>query len=388
VAYGGGMKILLYDMGAFTQNDLIGLLEKQGVICRNVYYHFGDIYEDDFFVKRFEKYLLADDYDFVMSINFFPLVAELCHKNNIRYLSWSYDSPLSYKKYDYFHYETNHIFLFDRMEYEMLVNKGFKTVHHLPLGVNIARLDAVRLTAADRSEFGCDVSLVGQIYQSQLTEIAAPLPAYDRGFLDSIVRSQLLLYGYYFVDSLISAEMIERIIKAHRQSGQDIEIGGPELSLAIAKKITGMEREQLLGLMGSRHKTLLFSRHVDKVPDGVSYRGTARYFTEMPKIFKLTKVNLNPTLKSIRSGIPLRALDILGSGGLLLSNYQHELVENFIPGEDIIVYDSLEDAAEKAGYYIENDDERRRIAANGYRKTYEGFTFAGQLKKIFNVAGV
>ena len=382
------MKILLYDMGAFTQNDLIGFLEKQGVICRNVYYHFGDIYEDDFFVKRFEKYLLADDYDFVMSINFFPLVADICHKNNMRYLSWSYDSPLSYKKYDYLHYETNHIFLFDRMEYEMLVNKGFKTVHHLPLGVNMGRLDAVQTTAADVAEFGCDVSMVGQIYQSQLTEITAPLTAYDRGFIDSIVRSQLLLYGYYFVDNMITAEMVERIIAAHLQSGQEIEIGGPELSLAIAKKITGMEREQLLGLMGSRYKTLLFSRYVDKVPEGVSYRGTARYFTEMPKIFKLTKVNLNPTLKSIRSGIPLRALDILGSGGLLLSNYQHELVENFTPGEDIIVYESLEDAVEKAGYYIENDDERRRVAANGYRKTYEGFTFAGQLKKIFNVVGV
>ena len=145
------MKILLYDMGAFTQNDLIYFLKKRGITCRNIYYNFKDMYEDEFFLKRFEKYLLADDYDFVMSINFFPLVAEICHKNNMRYLSWSYDSPMSYKKYPYLHFPTNHIFLFDRLEYESLKNQVFETVHHLPLGVNTSRLDAVITTAADKS---------------------------------------------------------------------------------------------------------------------------------------------------------------------------------------------------------------------------------------------
>ena len=382
------MKILLYDMGAFTQNDLIFFLKKQGVTCRNIYYNFADIYKDDFFVKRFEKYLQADTYDFVMSINFYPLVAEICYKNNMRYLSWSYDSPLSYKKYDYFHYETNYIFLFDRMEYEGLVNLGFQTVYHLPLGVNIDRLKAIRTTEADALEFGCDVSMVGQIYQSQLPEIMAPLSAYDRGFIDSIVQSQLLLYGYYFVDNLITDEMIRRIVEAHEQNGQEIEIGLRELSLAIATQITGMERKKLMEMMGSRFKTLLFSRHVAQVPEGVSYRGTARYFDLMPKIFKLSKMNLNPTLKSICSGIPLRALDILGSGGLLLSNYQHELVDYFTPGEDVVIYESLEDAVEKVEYYVNHETERKRIAENGYRKVCEGFSFERQVGKIFKVVGI
>jgi spore maturation protein CgeB len=98
----------------------------------------------------------------------------------------------------------------------------------------------------------------------------------------------------------------------------------------------------------------------------------------------MSKINLNPTLKSIRSGIPLRALDILGCGGLLLSNYQAELVEAFIPNEEVVIYESIEDAAEKAEYYLNHEAERERVAQNGYRKACEMFSFDRQLEKLFN----
>ena len=53
---------------------------------------------------------------------------------------------------------------------------------------------------------------------------------------------------------------------------------------------------------------------------------------ELPCVFRYSKLNLNPTLKSIQSGIPLRALDIMGAKGVLLSNFQPELVEYFEDG--------------------------------------------------------
>jgi len=382
------MKILLYDMGAFTQNDLIHCLNKRGISYRNVYYKFRNIYEDDFFCRRFATYLTADDYDFVLSINFFPLVARLCHEHGIRYLSWSYDSPLSNKKYDFFHYPTNDIFIFDRLECERLKKQGFDSVHHLPLGVSVDRLGAVVPGDADMAKYSCDVSLVGQIYQSQLAEIKAPLSEYDKGFIDSITAAQRLLYGCYFVDELLSAELIERIRVSHARAGQEIDMDQAGLSIAIATQIAASERLGLLELMGRRFRTLLFSRHVPAIPEGVSYLGAIGYFDEMPKIFKLSKINLNPTLRSIRSGIPLRALDILGSGALLLSNYQHELVEHFIPGEEVVVYESIEDAAAKAEYYIRHDDERDRIAQNGRRKLCEHFSFDAQLQKMFAMSRV
>ena len=382
------MKILLYDMGAYTQNDLTSCLKARGVAYRSIYYRCKDIYQDDFFCRRFEKYLCADDYACVLSINFFPLVATICHKHGIPYISWSYDSPLSYKKHPYFHFPTNRIYLFDRIECEMLEKQGFQTVHHLPLGINTARLDQSVPTATDAAAYSCDVSMVGTMYQSQLPEIIAPLSAYDRGYIDAIVCSQALLYGCYMAEELITDVMLQRIRQAHERIGQEIEIDAPELSIAIATRIAGIERRRLLEEMGGRFGLHLYSRHVDTVPQGVTYHGTVRYFDEMPKVFKLSRININPTLKSIRSGIPLRALDILGCGGLLLSNYQHELVEYFVPGEEVVVYESIEDAGEKADFYLRHDDERRRVAANGYRKVCERFSFDGQLARIFAEAGL
>jgi spore maturation protein CgeB len=51
----------------------------------------------------------------------------------------------------------------------------------------------------------------------------------------------------------------------------------------------------------------------------------------------------------------------------------------------VVVYESIEDAVEKAAYYLQHDEERERIALNGYRKASEQFSFAGQLAKLFNI---
>ena len=108
----------------------------------------------------------------------------------------------------------------------------------------------------------------------------------------------------------------------------------------------------------------------------------------MPKIFRLSRLNLCPTLKSIRSGIPLRALDILCCGGALLSNYQPELAEYFIDGKDVIMYESIEDALAKADYYLKHEDKRLQIVRNGYQKVTTHFTYPDRISSILKTAGV
>ena len=92
------------------------------------------------------------------------------------------------------------------------------------------------------------------------------------------------------------------------------------------------------------------------------------YYGEMPYAFAASDINLNISVKGIQSGIPQRALDIMASGGFLLSNYQQELVELFSYGEDMAVYESMEDAVEKCDFYLRHDELRRQIALNGRQK--------------------
>ena len=78
------MRILFYDMGSYTYQDLLYYLKKAGHTCKTVYYRFSDRFEDEFFEYRFSRYLTEDSYDVVISVNFFPLGAQQCRQHNIK----------------------------------------------------------------------------------------------------------------------------------------------------------------------------------------------------------------------------------------------------------------------------------------------------------------
>ena len=108
----------------------------------------------------------------------------------------------------------------------------------------------------------------------------------------------------------------------------------------------------------------------------------------MPGVFRYSKLNLCPTLKSIQSGIPLRALDIMGAGGTLFSNFQPELAEYFENEQDVIMYDSMEDAFAKADFYLNHNELREKIAVNGYKKICRDFTYPDRINLMFKIAGL
>ena len=116
--------------------------------------------------------------------------------------------------------------------------------------------------------------------------------------------------------------------------------------------------------------------------------GPVKYSDEMPCVFRYSKLNLCPTLKCIQSGIPLRALDIMGSRGVLLSNWQPELAEYFEDGKDCIMYESMEDALAKADFYLQHEDLRKQIAVNGYQKVKENFSYPQRIRTLFHTAGI
>ena len=104
----------------------------------------------------------------------------------------------------------------------------------------------------------------------------------------------------------------------------------------------------------------------------------------MPKAFKLSRINLNISLKAIQTGIPLRVFDVLACRGFLLTNYQEEIALNFEDGVELVMYSDVADLVAKAEYYLKHEDERLAIADNGYEKVKKVFTFDRQMEKILN----
>ena len=113
------------------------------------------------------------------------------------------------------------------------------------------------------------------------------------------------------------------------------------------------------------------------------------YDCDQLKVFFSSSVNLNITMRSIESGIPQRVFDIMSVGGFVLSNYQPELTEYFVPGKEVEIFRNMEEMKEKAAYYLAHETERKRIAMAGYRKVKENYDIGSSMKEMLGItAGI
>lgn len=381
------MKLLLFEWNAYMQEDMEEVLRELKITYETFSYEFvfDGIYEDEYFERHFEQVLRNGGFDVVLSLNYWPPITRVCHRTGHPYIAWVYDCPIPVNDIaKTLGFPTNHIFLFDRVQYETFRNEGFNTVYHIPLGVNVERLDRLRLTPAEQKKFESDVSFVGNMYSSEYLMLRAELTDYEKGYLESLIETQYRVYGRFYVEELLTDEFLTPIYKRLKGLGlqeNSATVFRKWVLRLISREMTRRERMMIIGPLSKRCRFDLYASSREKLLPDVHYKGVVDSFHEMPCVFKASKVNLNISFKQITVGMPLRVLDIMGAGGFLLSNYQEELVENFRPGIDCVIYESVEDAVAKAQYYLQHDEERREIAANGH-EAVKRFSYQNQIQKI------
>lgn len=371
------MKLLFFQWNAFMQKGIERALKRMNVEYEVFSYIFKDWDRDEEFQARFRDKLLHGRYDAVLSVNFAPVISEVCEELDIPYVSWVYDAPLHIRKKETLKNSCNTVFFFDRAQAQLYAGQGVHA-YHMPL-------------AGDAESFGlreggydCDASLVGKLYRSDYSYLCGPLDAYSRGYLEGVVEAQKTVYGGCFIDECLDDGFLSRINEQYlKASGQSFTVSREELRYAVGTEITGRERYTALALLQNRCSVKLYSGDFDDRLKNVSQPGYVDYYTQMPQVFKKSRINLNISLKLIESGIPLRVFDVLASGGFLITNYQPELAEVFEPGEDLVVYESMTDLVTKVMWYLKHDEERERIARNGFLKVSGSCTFEQRLKAIF-----
>ena len=89
------MKILFYRYGSVCEPFILSAFQQYGaeVVCLKY-----EIYNKELLPSECVKYvsdaLLASNYDFVFSVNFFPTVSDTCNIFHIPYVGWTVDSPV------------------------------------------------------------------------------------------------------------------------------------------------------------------------------------------------------------------------------------------------------------------------------------------------------
>jgi spore maturation protein CgeB len=396
-------KILFFEWNAFMQDCVERSMTRLGLSFDRFFYLLD---KEDWdacepFQKAFTEKLDSGSYDTVFSMDFCPVVSDVCEERHIHYISWIYDSPIHIRRTETLKNACNDVYFFDRVEYETRLKSGVVNGHHLPLAVEPEKYTDVGIAQTIRARkagimhgitsdpnpdswYDCDVALVGSLYKSRYAYICGPLGDYDRGYLEGIVKAQQNISGGYILDDMCSDTLVEKLNETYTKVSTDgVGINQRQLVYALGTEVTNRDRYTILALLANRCKVNLYSGDTDKRLDKVNFKGYVDYDIQMPKAFRRCKINLNISLRVIQSGIPLRVLDILGCGGFLITNYQPEIAEHFVSGRDLVIYEDYADLVQKAEYYLAHDDERRAIAHNGYERVKELFNFDDRVRTMF-----
>jgi spore maturation protein CgeB len=385
------MDILLYEWNTFGQKDLEDTLLRLGHKVDKIRYVFTDFEKDEAFEKKLSELFLIKRYDFVISFNFFQVISNICNSFCIKYIAWVWDSPLINLNSKTIYNPTNYIFIFDRYLYtQMKTELEADTVYYQPLAVNTDRLDKLALTQENWDKYRAEVSFVGSLYEkrSHYNEISG-LPDYLKGYFDGIMRAQMNIHGYNFIKEMLTDEIMTELYQYINICPGDNYIGDVRDIFAdrfLNTKITGMERQSLLNMLSEFVDVTIYTDSDCTDLIKVQNKGYIDYYTEMPKVFRCSSINLNITVRTIKSGIPLRVFDILGAGGFLITNYQEDLCEYFEIGKDLVIYENEEDLLNKVRYYLEHEEERKEIAKNGYNKVKQYHNYELRLKEILSIA--
>jgi spore maturation protein CgeB len=333
------------------------------------------------------KRILGGHYRLVFTVNYLPVVAMACKACRIRYVSWVYDSPCVELFSETAAFETNYIFIFDQQVVNELMAMGLKTVYYLPLAADVDYYDRLE----EKSRYQADISFVGSLYNATSPQFA-PLEAaggYLKGYLDGLVAAQQKVYGANFLERSITPmvlHMMQQLCALPQRVNSNETTAWLYANYYLAKKVTEQERRTMLGSLSRQFRVAVYTYDSTDQYQQVDNMGIAEYYKEMPLVFKNSAINLNISLRSILSGIPLRAFDIMGCGGFLLSNYQADLCELFVPDEDFVFYEDEDDLVAKVSFYLNNDEERKRIAHNGYEKVKQFHTYRHRIRRMVETA--
>ncbi len=331
--------------------------------------------------------------DIIFSINYYPALSEIARVYKLLYYSWIVDAPVLELYSKTIKNRCNRLFIFDSELYREISVYNPYNIFYLPLAADCDFYqNAIRnASLSDVEKYTHNISFVGSLYTEKCPyDKVKNLSPKISGYLHGIMKAQEKIYGYYFVEELLSDELVDEFVKnydGYYLAGEE-DLLTKKRTLAqfyIGNKIIAMERVDTFKYLSEKFEVDIYTASDTKEIPKLKNHGTIMTHTQMPIVFNKSTINLNPTSKPIRSGIPLRIFDLLACEGFVLCNYQSDLLNEFLQGEELDIYSSIEELEEKIRYYLSHTDVCREIAHNGYEKVSKRHTYPLRLEQMFRL---
>lgn len=380
------MKILYFSWGEMTKIDCLEKLSQMADITL-IEYPSDKMTQADDIIALLQKTYDASPFDYLFSFNFFPWIAQFSYFYKVPYISYVYDSPHHFMYNEWAFNPYSYFFLFDSVQVEVFRQMGLLHVYYLPLPINKERMEALSSTPISYHD---DISFMGKLYTDPsefYTTLKGISPA-TQTRLDTYMDRQLKEPGVEIIEQALDSKTLDELCnRISIELDSDFHITKEHtIRNSLYRNCTARERTGLVKEIGKHFPISLYTYSNTDVFEEISnitLKGKLDYMTTMPQTFRNSKINLNFTLRTIKSGIPLRCIDVLGAGGFLITNYQKDLEKHFENKKDLVWYHSPDELIELIGYYLTHDEEREEIAANGQKKVLSLFSYEQMLTTIF-----
>ena len=381
----------MYRWKAYNYLDIKETFIQLGFEVDEIRQHLEHYDVNEEFADVLRAKIKSSSYAFVFTVNYFPVISDVCQELGLPYVIWTCDNPLISMYHQSVFNDVNRIFTFDRSNLLEFQQMGVKNIWYMPLAVDAGRIQHILSVSSDAElrPYRNEAAFVGSLYEKNSYDRIRPqLSEYLQGYFDSALAIQSTLFGGNILERCLTVDIQAELGKYLELQKSDDSFSNIGLIFSVTTlgfKAAQLQRKKALLELSKHMQTSIYSNSDTSDLATVDYRGSVEYWTQMPKVFNQTRINLNFTIPNIITGIPLRIWDALGSGGFLLTNFQSELPQYFKNDTDLVWFLSIEEMADKAQYYLSHDTEREKIAAAGLENVMKNHTYISRIQRILEL---
>lgn len=273
----------------------------------------------------------------------------------------------------------------DRFDYEFVHSKGFSNLFFLPHAVER------ELHAFSKQRRSYDVVLVGSCYDHETLR-----DAWERKFESKICRALEEAIEIGFSDHKTPFwAAAKQALKDNNLELSEIDFN--DFTYFVDYYMRGKDRLELIKSVkdakvhvfgdpcGSPDFHLKgWEKYLASQSNVVLHKGVS--FTESLEIFKRSKICLN-SVPSFKNGSHERIFISLACGCLPLTTESIYIRENFIDGEELVLYqfDKRQEVNEKINEFLNRDLERERVVSKGRHNVMLHHTWDNRVETLLEV---
>jgi len=351
---GEKVRMMIMKSKYFVNDDVVSGAKAMGWDVFELPVNMSGTTENSFLTDMLQS-LVSFRPDFVLTINHGGfdnegVLAGILNSFNVPLASWFVDHPVaiiagSEKNVQ----ENTQIFCFERTALSWLSKVGFEDPIHLPTASNQKVFHPSLVDINKATNLGESLVLVAGSWWQRARETSTPevkklaTQMLDENAIDhNLLRHHLHEFEYI-------------------QASPDSREKFAAIHVALAE-LTMNKRAKFITALKELNPVVYGDEHWKELVNGVELRGPVHNTKELPSLFAGSKVNLNVTAEQMPTAVNQRVWDVPGIGGFLLTDAQDDVLEYFEDGEDVAIYHNLDEAVDKASFYVANDSLRNKIA--------------------------